>query len=471
MTRKHLFAFIVFAGLFAMAVRPAVDPDLGWHLRTGQLIAQSHSVPHQDPFSFTKSGSPWIAHEWLSELLMYGLSRLCGTTVLIIFFALIVVVAFALVYRRCDGRPYAAGLLTLWGAIVTIPAWGVRPQTFTVLFASVFLLLLDRYMETGQARWLLILPAVMVLWVNLHAGFAAGIALVLLYGLAEALDGRRKATLKHLGLAALGCVAVIPANPNGLHLITYPFQTLTAPSITGYIQEWASPDFHLPIYRLFLLLVVFAVVVLARAKRRPTWNEAILFLFTLTAALVSARHIPFFILVAVPVLSRRMPTLETSERRAPILATAHSIVALFALVAVGTYTWTMIQRERTTEAKAFPVRATKFLEQHALPPPVFNNYDWGGYLIAHSYPKYRVFVDGRSDLYGDSFLSKTVNTYQAHPGWDATLASFGIRTVFIGRTSPLATVLRESRDWTLAYEDEQAAVFTRHAADSAVEPK
>src|SRR5437868_10892667 len=121
---RRLLPVILCLGLFAMAARPMTDPDVWWHLRSGQLIVETHSIPHTDPFSFTRAGQPWIDHEWLSEVLIYGIYRAAGSTGLIVAFAVVTALAFLLVFLRCSGRPYLAALLTIWGAAASAPSWG-----------------------------------------------------------------------------------------------------------------------------------------------------------------------------------------------------------------------------------------------------------------------------------------------------------------------------------------------------------
>src|SRR5512146_3277425 len=220
-----------------MAARGVHDPDVSWHLRAGQEIVASHHVPHQDSFSYTRYGQPWVAHEWLSEALFYLVFRAAGWAGLMVTFAAVIVGTFLLLYRQCAGRPYVAGLVTALGAITTIPSWGVRPQMFSMLLATVFLWLLAkaRRSEGGQLRFLWWLPPLLLLWVNLHGAFLLGPALMgttLAGWLMEA----------WLGLAT--CIVVIPLNPNGFGLYRYPCPPLQARTIVDYMVEWASPNFH-----------------------------------------------------------------------------------------------------------------------------------------------------------------------------------------------------------------------------------
>ena len=177
---------ILALGLFTMAARNVTDPDVWWHLRTGQLIVQTRAVFHTDPYSFTRFGQPWVDHEWLSQILIFGLYRLAGWGGLIVGFGAVIAAAFFVVFLRCPGRPYVAGVITLLGAFASAPSWGVRPQMLTLLLASVLLLILERSYERPKLLWWT--PALMLLWVNLHAGYAVGIALMALFLVGDGLD-------------------------------------------------------------------------------------------------------------------------------------------------------------------------------------------------------------------------------------------------------------------------------------------
>src|SRR6185369_17864618 len=123
---RRVVPIVLLAMVFVLAVRQSVsiDPDLWWHLKAGQQIIDTRSIPHTDDYSFTKQGSEWVAHEWLSELFMAAIYKLTGLTGLVTIFSPIVVVALWLVYRRCDGKPYAASTAMLLAAAASFPLFG-----------------------------------------------------------------------------------------------------------------------------------------------------------------------------------------------------------------------------------------------------------------------------------------------------------------------------------------------------------
>jgi len=184
LTTRRLFTAILFLALFVMAAREIADPDFWWHLRTGQFIIETRTTPHADIFSFTNVGRPWVTHEWLSEVLMFALYALGSFPALILAFAAIIALTFAFVYARCAGGPYVAAFALLLAAITTAPTWGARPQMISLLLTGVFLYVLDRSRGEGGHKtrpYVWLLPPLMVLWVNLHSGYALGLVIIAVY--------------------------------------------------------------------------------------------------------------------------------------------------------------------------------------------------------------------------------------------------------------------------------------------------
>jgi len=471
LTTKRTFILVVFLGLFAMAARNVTDPDVWWHLKTGQYILEQGNVPHTDPFSFTRLGEPWVAHEWLTDLLFFGVFRASGWTGLILFSAAVLSVAFFPLYLRCEGRPYLAGVLALAAAWATAPLWGVRPQVISLVLGSLWLLLLERSeQKPGLLLWTLPLT---LLWVNLHAGFALGLVLLFLFVIGELIEGILASAslpahrLRLLALILVADLLIVPLNPNGLRMYSYPIQTLRSPAMQSYIVEWASPNFHRQEYWPFLFLLLAVLAALAGISRSIRLRDLLLLIVATYAALCSIRMIPLFVLIAIPLLSVRLESLKPAQvatsrlvhppppNRTMLNAVIILGVALFAIF----HTFRVAQLQPQGEGRQFPAEAVAFLQDHLPVKRLFNDYDWGGYLIWKLYPPTRVFIDGRADVYGDKFLEQYWNDYQLKDAWRENLSAWGIQAVIIPPDSSLATGLRLSPQWQIAYQDRKAIVL------------
>lgn len=475
---QTILLVLVFAGILASAIRPATDPDLWWHLRTGQLILETGAIPHTDPFSFTFQGQPWITHEWLTEVLIYGLYQLGGYGLLIITFALMVTAAFVLTYLRCPqpSRPYLAALALLLGVFMSAPTFGVRPQMVSLLFTSVVLFLLDRYRQDPRLRYVLPLPLLMGPWVNLHGGYILGIGIIAVVLAGQFLEwvlARRTNSGEEavpslrpvLVLAAVlaTCIVATLANPSGVQIWAYPLRTLGNSTIRQYITEWQSPDFH-NLNMLPLLVMILALVGLGMAGRqRVRLPDLLLTLIFAFFALQSARHISLFALVAVPVLAEEVSSLvkvPATVRFPPRWVWLGPVLALAVLVLpAGRFIRSMTQQPQA-ESAGFPQKATDWILAHQPAGPLFNDYNWGGYLIWRLGSAYPVFIDGRAqDVYTPDFITQYANTVSGTPGWRDTFERYGIRLALIQPDTALADALRHTPGWTVGYEDMQSVVF------------
>jgi hypothetical protein len=474
LTFRRFFPIVLLSMVFVLAVRQSVsiDPDLWWHLKAGQQIIDTRSIPHTDDYSFTKQGSEWVAHEWLSEVIMEGIYRLTGLVGLVTIFSLIIVIALWLTYRRCDGRPYAAGVAILLAAAASSPLFGVRPQMLTLLLASIYIVLLERFDPKEQGRRLWWLVPLMLLWVNLHAGFALGLALIGLYIVRAMLDGEWS-HVRPLLIVFVLCTAVVPLNPNGFRMFSYPYETLTSSSMAAFIQEWASPDFHKVTYLPLALLLLSTFAAMALSPTRARLGEIFLVLITALGALRSVRHIPIFSLFAAPVLAKYLwaiakhrgwdKLLTSAETRPNGIKLLINIVLLLAPLALAaSRVWHFASHQRNYVSLRNPIAAVEFLKSQRLPGPIYNRYGWGGYLIYQLYPEYRVYIDGRADVYGDAFFAESVRTYDGAGDWASSLDRHDIKTVLISPDAPLASLLRNDHGkWKVVYEDNDAIIFSR----------
>jgi hypothetical protein len=480
LSSRRIFVVILWAGLLILPVHEIVDPDYWWHLRTGQQILQHGSLPHTDIYSFTSAGKPWITHEWLSEVVMYTIYRMAGHAGVILMFAVVVAAAFGVAYWRCQGKPFVAGFAVLLGALASMSTLGTRPQMFTVLFTSIFLAVLGDYQRGGSARKLWWLVPGMLLWTNLHGGVVVGLGLIVLTCVGLALDQYSQAAdaesilrvLRPLLYVLLTCTAMVAINPNGVRLYAYPFATIQSSASNLYITEWASPDFHTLASQALAVLMLCTFAILALSPKRPRRSDLLLLLVTCYAALRSGRHIPLFALVAIPLLSEhtvawlasrsKSAWLNQAERPVPTAKTVLN-TALLVLLVVGfaLRIGKALEDQQAHESERWPLAAVQFMQSHALPPELYNSYDWGGYLIWKLYPQYRVSIDGRADVHGDTLVAESIETYKGMGNWKGVLARHSIRTVLAGPDAPLASLLREQCDWNKVYADAHAVIFVK----------
>src|SRR5438093_9600180 len=128
LTPRQLLAALVPIALLVLAARPDSDPDLWWHMRTGQWVIENGAVPHTDPFSFTMTGTHWVAHEWLADIGLYELYRLGGFGALTLATTFIVGLTFLIVYKLSSLRSHLAIFTTILAALTSAVTWGPRPQ-------------------------------------------------------------------------------------------------------------------------------------------------------------------------------------------------------------------------------------------------------------------------------------------------------------------------------------------------------
>jgi len=475
---RYALPISLFLAVFAWAIPALPSADMWWHLRVGEYILQTHSVPQTDPFSYTVAGKPWIAQEWLAEVLIYLAFKLGGTGSLLLCFGVMSALAFGLVHLRSRGASFAARALALGPGVWTAaPTFSSRPQVFSLLLTAVVLYLLQRFRDERRGRLLIPLLPIMALWVNLHGAYILGPVLIGLAVVGELADyalGQREwrgtqRQVRNLLITLGGCLAMVPLNPNGAKMYLYPFDTLRLTVLQANIMEWRSPDFHLSIFFPFALLLFGTVAALVLSKQRPVPSEVILFCVFAYGGLRAMRNVSIFALVSVPLLAKyaALPAVHWREHA------RWSPRRIFALIVLGMTVPTValsvrydLSRQPGLEWLRFPKDAVAYIQQNNLPGPIFNSYDNGGYLMWKLYPQYRIYIDGRTDLYGEEFIQNFLAVYRGQVNPQPELDRYRVQTVIIEPGSALARELTVMPQWKRVFGDDRALVFTRATAES-----
>jgi hypothetical protein len=477
--------------IFIMAARTPIDSDLWWHLSAGQETFRQGAVLRADVFSYTRSGMPWTNAFWLFDVAMLGIYRGTGYLGLGLLVAFLAVLSMWIVSLQSDGPVSLKVCALLLGSVVASVGWPPRPLLSSLVLLALVGYIVYLYKRRGKDR-LWILPIIFALWSNLHGGFPLGILLIGATIAGEVLNHLLKLPVEHslpwakifrLGLWTAASSIAVLANPNGIDMWLLPFQTVDMQVLQQWIPEWASPDFHFLIQQslLWLLLAVFAAAALS--GRTMDGGDLLVVLGFAYMAMLARRNFSPFAVVAVPVLTRYAAyALSGWQERAPwlnrlarfgqpavaetprILARKKAInlliVAVLGFVAAGkVYAVTyppLVAHFLETQA---PVQAVEWMAQNQPPGRIFNEYDWGGYLQwqARDYP---VFVDGRTDLYGDAVIEEWIATITAQPGWQERLDRYQVAVVLVRPDRPLAGAL-PGAGWKLVYRDEMSVLYAR----------
>jgi hypothetical protein len=491
-----VFAVTLFQVLFLTPGAPGLfrDSDTGWHVRNGETILTTGAVPSADRFSYTRDGQQWLAWEWLSDAAFGGAHRLAGLPGVALLAALSIALtawgAARLSLSLGGNLFFTAAAMVLLLSTTSIH-WLARPHVFSWLFALLFLAIAEHERRGGSGRALYALPPLACLWANAHGSFLLGPAILFVYAIGEytiaAVYDRRKAgghrqplqrKALHLSAACLASLLATFVNPYGWRLHEHVITYLQNDYLMDHISEFRSFSFHSAgaLYvELFLLTAVFGAIALLRQR---AFGPAMLTFAMLHLSLYSARHLPTAAVLLLPLCvaaltreaedwRRLRPLLDYSNRLRAIDRRIWSVVpTVLVLVAAIAGLATMAQAGRIGfDSAMFPVRAADFLQeamsQRDPQARVFAKDQWSGYLIYRFEGRMKVFVDGRSDFYGQDFLETYSRVMEVKPGWDAVLKRFDVRFVLVPPDNALASALQLSSDWKRVHADSVAAVFER----------
>lgn len=480
------------------------DGDTGWHLRTGEWILQNGRVPDRDIFSFTKSGEPWYAWEWLWDVALAWLYQRWGMEAVVLASVLAIALTAAVLYRlvlRTCGDALIAIIASFLATSAASIHWLARPHVFSLLLVVIFYSVLERARE-GRYRLLIALPLLTVLWTNVHAGFFVGIVLLLTYAAGETavwlVSPDREARMAALRrtkpylVCAAGCVLASLINPYTYRLHFFIARFLADGAAFGRINEYLSMDFQHPASRYFEAMLLLGAVSTVWSVYRGRFTHAMLVTAWAHLALFSARNVPIYCFLAAPVAALTAKELLERLSHAPVAGWIRRAGATFTNFSaeVGSFEW--IGRIYLTSAagmavlaallylptgsarfraeydtKRYPARAIDLLRQPELSQNIFTTDEWGDYLIYRLYPQVKVFVDGRFDLYGAEFAKQYLDTVEGRHTWEATLRAHRIGTVLLPVNAPLASTLKESRRWRVIYDDGVAIIFRPAAGNPA----
>jgi len=476
---------LVAAGALVIGVRARVgwDQDIWWHLRTGQWIVEHGRLPSTDPFTQFGSDTPLVAYSWLFDWIVFRLYGTFGLKGIVLGTAALgsaVAGGLFLLVRQLGADLLTAALLTVFAYFAMMPLTTPRPWLCSVLLLIVEMIVIAAVMD-GATPWarrsVWTLPALFVIWANLHIQFVVGLVVLaavvldaIWYRFAAAAGtwpDRAAPGLATWVAVTAACVVATLATPNHVRLWLVARDLLAMPLQWTYIGDFIAPDFrqdpdwvrlaltltaaacigwrfNRDSVRVFLVVVFAIGVYLGFKARRDIWINAI----TAAAVIASAR--------------------SSGKSASPVVVPAPVglLIAGGALVVVLTCAGAarVIDEAalRANVARTYPDGAAAFIEQHVPAGALFNYFDWGGYLMWRL-PRYQVNMDGRVLQHGEARILRHIATWQGRPAWQSDPELAAARIVVGPKDAPLASLLRLDRRFALVYEDRDgpAVVFEK----------
>jgi len=477
------------------------DAGTGWHIRNGQLMLQTHSITRVDPFSATMSGHAWYAWEWLYDIFMASIHHWLGLNGVVFVSAAIMAATFVLIFRFAMRRGGSLPIV-LFMLVLSLGASAVhflaRPHVFSWLFTVLWFELLDSVAKSHSgSRRFFFLPLLMLLWVNLHGGFVFGFALLAVYIFAAGIEyftcpeqrPQTRSRLHRLGLVSLLSLLASFVNPYGYKLHLHIYHYLSDKFLMNQVSEFRSPDFHGAAQQFFAVLLLVTIVVLAGARRQQPAPLLVILLATYSG-LYASRNLPvssiLLTLIVAPILSNTIAASAGNGRIARWLRSGISRVQSFGArmekleLDFRGHIWLMIVlvlgvaacmnggRLGSTQLlnadfddKRFPAEAVQAIIQNDIREPIFCPDQWGGYLIYKLYPRTKVLVDDRHDLYGDQFFKDYLKVIYVQPDWSKILDERHVDWVLVQKNSSLGTMLEITAGWKLIHADGTSVLFHR----------
>ena len=455
---RLLMVLALYAVPIVVALRPGADWDIWWHLRAGQWVVEHGAVPAHDPFSTQGQDKAWVAYSWLFEVFAYGLFSwlgLAGLQVTQLLLSLAVVAALhRLVARRQPRFVWATGLTGL--AVLSLAMlFKQRPWLFTMLGTTLTLdVVLD--LRTGRRNrltWLL--PGLYVLWANIHIQFVYGLGVLALACMApvvdrllgwhsdeESVNRLHFSARRRLGLLSGLCLLATLCNPYHVAIYRVVLEFATQPGPLGFIAEMKALEFRELCDWVMLALAGAAVFAIGRRRSLSSF-ELLLLMGAAFCSFRACRDLWFTVVVSAAILSTAGTQAASYAERFALTPLRCAFVAVAVLAFAGLVAWQrdLSPRRLNQEvASVFPAEAATLVRQRGYQGPLFNDYNWGGYLI-WSLPQLPVALDGRANLHGDERIRRIGDTWAGAPGWrnDPDLAAAGV--VIADAHSPLATLL------------------------------
>lgn len=451
------------------------DYDLWARLAVGSIFFQTGNILKHDIFSYLPTKSLWIDHEWGSGVIFYFFAKYFGNWGIFILKGFIILSIFILIMKiiKLQSNKTAGVLFLILLGFALLPGIAnlIRCQMFTYLFFTLWLYALEK-IKCGENHLIWIFPVTMLFWVNMHGGFLAGIGLIIIYAIGEALN--RRHPLKYLGILAL-IIPVTLINPYGFELWNYMIEASLMPR--PYIPEWHPISFNGPfhiiagikihihaVFMIFVFLTIIVGVKLLRERKNPDWTLIALFTVLLYLSIRHQRHTEFFVL-AIPALfyhqyvnlfdpMQKFIKNNLSEKTCNQWNTTKYGFGYVLLLIIFIYYLPQLSSRIIIDNRIYPVGSLEFIKQNNISGNLATTYNWGSYAFWKLYPQCKVLIDGRYEEVYSHDIYETAMQFSEHKGdWQKILKDYKTDALILPKNKYSPSDVLNLADWKPVYQD------------------
>ena len=506
-----LVSVVLYPVWFTVHYRAVYDPDIWWHLRAGEWVLQNRAVPRFDWLSIAGTGKPWVLYSWIFDsgiAFLYRSFGLLGPIVVYPVVVILLISAVLWILTRELGLGFRGRCLVLAGVLVAIaPVCSPRPGLCSILLFTLELCVLLYVRRTKSTRVLWTLPLLFALWANIHVQFVYGLLVLALFAIEPWVDPTlrrflgderdeersrvsgtftsrsqpavaetkvlrkpegagnfswevvllvdRRVTL--LQILAVSLTATL-VNPYFVRLYEALLGLITQAGQYRYISELQPPTFG-NVNGLTELVVILAAWFVIAYRRDFRWVPMCLLLVGTLLAFRTVRDVWFGVLASVVAMSfpRTQSATHAAHTRASVILGAILLTIGGTLLIARAHPLSEAELWKDA-ADEFPVAAVEYVKQQALKGPLYNDWNWGGFLI-WNLPQVPVYVDSRTNLSGDETLERSIAVWSGAPDWGNDPALSSARLIIGNVNNPLTSLLRFDPRFRVAYEDTIAVVF------------
>ncbi len=490
---RRVIQIVVVVAIFVMAVTPINhENDIFWQLRMGEEIVTHHHFPTADPYSSSAYGEVWTLHEWMPSVLFYLINSHVGPAGLILFKAVFMAVTFALfliLFNTLKANLYLSLLVFVLAALVnTRGAWVVFPSMFEYLFLVVTLLLLELYKKKKLTRIPVALMLLSFLWANSHGSFFLLPIVVSFYLVGDVVAAKLTSrwswyapggqrfdrSQKKLLLTVIVVSLIAPiATPNGAITYLYPFR-ISFGAFTQYVSEYQTlltvwkedRSYFVHVFAFMLMFILFFMFIAGRKKIHAT--DFLVGIFFIILPLTAVRHIAIFSLVALFLIVRSL-SLWFGEYRGVFARSLVKdlLVIMITICFLYFYKTKLAPFGLHLSEGGYPQAAAELVNGSGISGNMFNHYNYGGYLI-WKMPDYKVFIDGRLEMYEGKAGEDYLTILGARPGYKELLEKYKVNFFLIDVSAAIVEPLVDDPQWKYVYHDKDYVVFVRDAPGNAV---